>query len=247
MPSDCPICLARILGSDQMTRHQATDVCKRVGTIRNELAAEIERVSIEARVQIEELKTRNHDLEIENKALLERTERAEAIVKQAVLRPTTTTNVNKSRNYLLQCLAPDPIKISTLKTEMPKFATMEAIMAGEHRFNKIIATALLESNEGKFKVICTDQARKQFTYKDEKSGELISDPHLERLSDHMRKSVNYGALFDEISEKLKEDGIPEKDNAEQTHKILLRAKFRAPFVRHVAKRMYRRAIITFDD
>jgi hypothetical protein len=235
MSLECRFCGAHVSQLNNLPRHQSSEACRKVQSLRDEY---------EKRIQ--ELEAENLNLQAELKASHEKSSEYRSIVEKIALRPTTT-NINKSRNYLLQCLAPDPIKISTLKTEMPKFATMEAIMAGEHRFNKIITTALLESNEGKFKVICTDQARKQFTYKDEKSGELISDPHLERLSDHMRKSVNYGALFNEISEKLKEDGIPEKDNAEQTHKILLRAKFRAPFVRHVAKRMYRRAIITFDD
>ena len=120
-------------------------------------------------------------------------------------------------------------------------------MRGPRRFNKMISTAILEDDEGKTKVLCTDQARKQFTYKDEKSGELVSDPSLERLRERMRTGVNYGTLYEEVLEELNRCEGDRTDNPEQAFKILCRAKFEAPFVNHVAKRAYKRAIINFED
>jgi hypothetical protein len=76
----------------------------------------------------------------------------------------------------------------------------------------MITTAILEDDEGKTKVVCIDQARKQFTYKDESSGDLVSDPSLERLRELMRKGVNYGPLYEEVLEELNADGGGERES-----------------------------------
>ena len=226
-----------------MARHRSTDLCKARHENR-ELKGEIELLN----AQVAVLEAVNRDLRSENQTMRERAERAEAIVEKAALRPTTssTTHVNKSNNYL-QYLSSEPINFSTLETEIPKLVTAESLMRGPRRFNKMITTAILEDDEGKTKVVCTDQARKQFAYKDEKSGDLISDPSLERLRARMRVGVDYPTLYDELVEELNAEGGKESDNQEQAFKILCRAKFEAPFVNHVAKRAYKGSIIRFED
>ena len=54
-------------------------------------------------------------------------------------------------------------------------------------FHNHIVDNILKDKDGKDKVLCTDINRKNFTYKDEKSGELISDPELERLREQLKK------------------------------------------------------------
>ena len=168
------------------------------------------------------------------------------MVHKAALRPVTTVNQQNRNNYL-QYLSSEPISFSTLQAQMPELVTAEALMRGERRFHNMIATAILEDDEGKPKLVCTDQARKQFTYKDEKSGELVSDPSLERLRKGMRTGVNYGALYDDVLEELDSCEGDKTGNPAQAHHILRRAKFEAPFVRHVAKRAYKGVIIRFED
>jgi hypothetical protein len=202
----------------------------------------------------EPLRSKLQELEAETVQLREQLAEARGeakgmsrIVEKAALKPTTTnTHVNRRRNYL-QYLSSEPISFSTLQTEMPKFVTTESLMRGQRGFNKMIASAILEDDEGKTKVVCTDQARKQFAYKDEKSGDLVSDPSLERLREQMRGGVNYPTLYDEVLEELDACEGDKTDNPRQAFRILRRAKFEAPFVNHVAKKAYKGAIIHFED
>ena len=235
MPLSCPVCGAHISHSNHLSRHQSSEACRKVQALTEGYKKRIEEVEAEKR-----------DLLSENKGLRERVERAETIVEKAALKSTTIVQ-NRSRNNYLQYLSSEPIKFSTLQTEIPKLVTAESLMKGERGFNNMIATALLEDNEGKMKLLCTDQARKQFTYKDEKSGELVSDPSLERLRAKMRAGVKYGTLYDEVLEELNACGGDTDDNPEQAYLILHRARFRSKFVNHVAKRAYMRAIIRFVD
>jgi hypothetical protein len=226
-----------------MARHQRGEPCRLRSRIR-----ELEEVvgSLQAQVAtFQEIRDENKILKERLEQMASRVEHAEAIVEKAALRPTTNVN-KKNRNHYLQYLSSEPIKFSTLETNIPKLVTAESLLRGPRRFNKMITTAILEDDEGKTKVICTDQARKQFAYKDESSGDLISDPSLERLRERMRVGVDYPTLYDEVLEELNADGGEEGENQEQAFKILCRAKFEAPFVNHVAKRAYAGSIIRFE-
>jgi hypothetical protein len=175
-----------------LLRHQGSEACRKVQAIYD---AKEER--------IRELQVENQNLMSELKASREKCEEYRSIVEKAALRSTVTTNnTNQSRNNYLQYLSSEPINFSTLQTEMPKFVTAESVMRGPRHFKKMIAHAILEDDAGKTKVVCTDQARKQFTYKDEKSGELVSDPSLERLRERMRTGIDYGTLYVEVLENL---------------------------------------------
>jgi hypothetical protein len=240
----CSLCGTLIVQSTNLARHQQTEPCRLRHQLRlkeAEISALREELSI-LKPLFETIKSENDQL----KGELRGKEDLRKIVEKAALRPTTTTNhVNRS-NYL-QYLSSEPINFSTLQTEIPKLVTAESLLRGPRRFNKMITTAILEDDEGKTKIVCTDQARKQFAYKDENSGDLISDPSLERLRERMRVGVDYPTLYDEILEELNADGGKESENQEQAFKILCRAKFEAPFVNHVAKRAYKCSIIRFED
>jgi hypothetical protein len=60
-------------------------------------------------------------------------------------------------------------------------------------FNDHITKNMLRDENGKDKVLCTDINRKNFTYKDEKSGKLISDAiaktrQIKFLVQHLQRS-----------------------------------------------------------
>ena len=237
----CDLCGSRVSSIDHMARHQRTQGCQNVAAF------------VAEKILLLEAELSSRDVTI--KELEDRLIRAEgscedfkSIVEKAALRPTTATtnHLNQSRNYL-QYLSSEPISFSTLEARMPSLVTAEALMRGPRRFNKMLTTAILEDSEGRTKVLCTDQARKQFTYKDEKSGELISDPSLERLRERMRAGIDYGTLYVEVLEELDSCDGDKTGNPAQAHRILHRARFEAPFVNHVARRTYKGAIIHFPD
>jgi hypothetical protein len=240
----CDKCGSIIARSKDMDRHQRTEPCQLRHQARIQAA---ENATLREQLATISAEHQAFKSEIDQiKGELRGKDDLRKIVEKAALRPTTSTNVNKSRNYL-QYISPEPIKSSTFRDTLPAIVTAEAVMSGKHRFNKIITTALFEDLTGRSKIVCTDQARKQFSYMDEKSGELISDPSLERLQDLMRKGINYGTLYDEVVEELDFRHGKNDNHTEQAHNILIRAKFGVPFVNHVAKRTYKGAIIQFEN
>ena len=238
MPN-CDLCGSIVPYASNMARHRQTVACQ-LAHVRSKLDAS-EKANEQLREEMIQLREELAGAKTEAKSM-------GRIVEKAALRPTTTNTVNnRSRDNYLQYLSSEPINFSTLRTEMPKLVTAESVMRGPRRFNTMIATAILEDSEGRSKLVCTDQARKQFTYKDEKSGELVSDPSLERLREKMRVGIHYGTLFDEVLEELNACGGERIGNAEQAHLILRRARFPDKFVTHMAKRTYKGAIVRFED
>lgn len=71
-------------------------------------------------------------------------------------------------------------------------------MYDDDEFNEHIVDNILKDKNGKDKVLCTDINRKNFTYKDEKSGNLISDPELENLRDKIKKGINIKKISNRI-------------------------------------------------
>ncbi len=172
-----------------------------------------------------------------NEILRERAERAEALVREVALKPTVTNNRNRTTHNTLNLISPEPIEWDRLQAEMPKLVTVEALMNNDRKFNGMITDAILKDDEGQSKIICTDQARKQFQYKGE-DNEVISDPCLDRLRERMRAGVNYKQLYRELLDHLDSYGGDRSGNAAQASKILARAKFDQGFVNYVAKQTY---------
>jgi hypothetical protein len=115
-------------------------------------------------------------------------------------------------------------------------------MYDDSDFHDHIVDNLLKDKSGKDKVLCTDINRKNFTYKDENSGELISDPELERLRQQLKKGTNIRQIRKDLLEKLvteyEENGCTGIDPYKQFSEIINKLNFGTPFVDHVAKKTY---------
>ena len=124
-------------------------------------------------------------------------------------------------------------------------------MYNDDDFHDHIVDNILKDKNGKDKVLCTDINRKNFTYKDEKSGELISDPELERLRDQLKKGTDIKQIRKDLLEKLvteyEENGSIGIDPYKQFSEIIQKLNFGSPFVDHVAKKTYVKTKNSGDD
>jgi hypothetical protein len=115
-------------------------------------------------------------------------------------------------------------------------------MYNDSDFHDHIVDNILKDKSGKDKVLCTDINRKNFTYKDEKSGELISDPELERLREKLKKGTDIRQIRRDLLEKLvneyEENGSIGMDPYKQFSDIIQKLNFGSPFIEHVAKKTY---------
>ena len=75
-------------------------------------------------------------------------------------------------------------------------------MYDDEDFHNHIVDNILKDKNGKDKLLCTDINRKNFTYKDENSGELISDPELEKLREQLKKGTDIKLIRRNLLEKL---------------------------------------------
>jgi hypothetical protein len=115
-------------------------------------------------------------------------------------------------------------------------------MYDDQDFHDHIVDNILKDKNGKDKVLCTDINRKNFTYKDEKSGKLISDPELERLREQLKKGTDIRQIRKDLLEKLvneyEENGSIGIDPYKQFSDIIQKINFGTPFVDHMAKKTY---------
>ena len=121
-------------------------------------------------------------------------------------------------------------------------------MYDDEDFHNHIVDNILKDKDGKDKLLCTDINRKNFTYKDEKSGELISDPELERLREQLKKGSDIRKIRKDLLDKLVkeyEGQLLSSDNAsiaidpyKRFLDIIQKLNFGSPFVDHVAKKTY---------
>ncbi len=239
----CPACQTAHL-SNHFSRHLRSDlhltVERRVKEVEQKYA-DMEAVNAGYEKKI-------HELQIELKVMVERAERSEVIVEKAALKATTVHNVKQTKTTNnLAYISTEPINFKTFPKELPKLVTIEALLSNDRTFNGMISDALLQDGKGQNKVLCTDMARKQFQYKDELSGELVSDPYLERLRDRLKAGVNYRQIYTELLEHLDSMGGDISDNPSQAAMIMKRAKFEGTFINHMAKKTYKGATIKFED
>jgi hypothetical protein len=115
-------------------------------------------------------------------------------------------------------------------------------MYDDEDFHNHIVDNIFKDKNGKDKLLCTDINRKNFTYKDEKSGELISDPELERLREQLKKGTDIKLIRRNLLEKLvneyEENGSIGIDPYKQFSDIIQKLNFGTPFVDHMAKKTY---------
>jgi hypothetical protein len=100
----------------------------------------------------------------------------------------------------------------------------------------------LKDENGKDKVLCTDINRKNFSYKDEKSGELICDPELERLRIQLKKGADVKHLkrdlLNILVKEYEDNGSIGEDPYKKFSEIIQKLNFGTPFIDHVAKKTY---------
>ena len=173
------------------------------------------------------------------KILEKSSEEYRKIVEKAA---TKTTVKNYQHNNYLNYISSEPINFSNLKNELKNIVTAKSIMYDDNEFHEHIVDNILKDKSGKDKVLCTDINRKNFTYKDEKSGELISDPELERLRDELKKGTNIRQIRKDLLDKLvteyEENGCIGIDPYKQFSEIIQKVNFGSPFVDHIAKKTY---------
>ena len=155
------------------------------------------------------------------------------------MKSTKTVKNNYTHNNYLNYISSEPLKFSEIQNKIKDVVTTKTMMWDDADFNNHIVNNILKDDNGKDKVLCTDINRKNFSYKDESSGELISDPELERLRDQLRKGADVKSLKRDLLEKLikKYDGTS-TDPYKKFYDMLQKLDFGTPFVDHVAKKTY---------
>ena len=175
----------------------------------------------------------------EIKKLEEKSEEYRKIVEKAA---TKTTYKNYTHNNYLNLISQEPIKFSELSKQLKEFVNCNSLMYDDTEFHNHIVDNILRDENGKDKVLCTDINRKNFSYKDENSGELICDPELEKLRNHLRKGTDIKdiklikkELLNILIEQYESTNI---DPYVKFYEILKKLEFGAPFIDHVAKKTY---------
>ena len=155
---------------------------------------------------------------------------------------SSNTVKNYTHNNYLNYISTEPIKFNELKSQVKQIVNCETIMYNDEEFHEHIVDNILRDKSGKDKVLCTDINRKNFTYKDEKSGELISDPELEILRDQLKKGTNIRQIRKDLLDKLvteyEDNGSIGIDPYKRFSDIIQKLNFGSPFVDHVAKKTY---------
>ena len=195
------------------------------------------------------LKEENITLKTEIKALEKASEGYRKIVEKAATKSTNTINKNYQHNNYLNYISSEPIKFSNLKNQLKEIVTTQSIMYDDEDFHNHIVDNIFKDKDGKDKLLCTDINRKNFTYKDEKSGELISDPELERLREQLKKGTDVKIIRRDLLEKLvndyEENGSIGMDPYKQFSDIIQKLNFGTPFIDHVAKKTYVKSSSSF--
>jgi hypothetical protein len=243
---DCEFCYLTVSKSNY-SKHKKTDLCKNINTI---IKNNIEENKIKLNEYInknEKLKEENIllnnkilTLEIKLKDALDKSEEYRKIVEKSATK--TTVKNNYTHNNYLNYISSEPLKISEISKQVKQIVNCDTMMLDDTDFHNHIVDNILRDEYGKDKVLCTDINRKNFSYKDEKSGELVSDPELERLREQLKKGADIKYLKRDLLNKLIKEyednnsiGI---DPYKKFYDILQKIDFGTPFVDHVAKKTY---------
>ena len=252
----CEYCDHSYTTKNHLIRHQNTDKCKYIKGLLDKRDKINEEKNNIIKKENEKLKFENEKLKIENiklkednkenetkiKLLQDKYEDLRKIVEKAAVKSTTTVKKTYNHNNYLNYISSEPLKFNDVKTQLKQLVNCDTVMYDEEEFHDHIVDNILKDKSGKDKVLCTDINRKNFTYKDEKSGELISDPELERLRTQLKKGTDIKKLRHELLEKLvteyEQNGSIGIDPYKQFYDIIQKLNFGSPFVDHVAKKTY---------
>ena len=207
----CDICETQITHYQNILKHKRTEKCQYIKELldkRDKLNEEknniIKKENEKIKLEIENLKLENIKLKDDNKEnetkikiLQDKNEDLRKIVEKAAIKSTTTVKKTYNHNNYLNYISSEPIKFNDIPKQLKNAVTQKSIMFDENEFHDHIVDNLLKDKDGKDKILCTDINRKNFSYKDEISGELISDPELERLREQIKKATE-GELHNEI-------------------------------------------------
>lgn len=249
MSVTCEICNIRVSNKYNLAKHKLTESCQK---IKREIEYNNNIIILNNKIkelesEIEQLKINNiekdkiiFNLKEQSQILKDKSEEYRKIVEKAATKSTKTINNNNKNTYnYLNYISQEPIKFSEIQQKINKLVTTKTIMFDNYDFNEHITKNMLKDENGKDKVLCTDINRKNFTYKDEKSGQLISDPELERLREQLIKSSNNKSikkdLLDKLIQKYEGSGI---DPYTKFYEYLQNIQFGTPFIEHVAKKTY---------
>ena len=242
METICDICECKIKHKKDLTKHKQSETCKKIEYL---LTKQIQPY----KEKIQEYITLNNNLQkqleeknIQIKIIQEKSEEYRKIVEKSALKSTNTVKNNYSHNNYLNYISQEPINFSNLKNELNNVVTSKTIMYDDEYFHDHIVNQILKDKNGKDKVLCTDINRKNFSYKDENTGQLISDPELDNLRTKLRNGVKLKQLRSELLEKLtkefEDNGNVGKDPYVKFYEMIQKLNFGVPFVDHVAKKTY---------
>ena len=255
MTTICEYCESSIVKSN-LSKHQKSEICNKIKLLlinkKNKYELQLKILEDNNKILEEKIKLltqENNDFKTEIKALEKASEGYRKIVEKAATKSTNTTVKNNyHHNNYLNYISSEPINFSNLKKQLKDVITTKSIMYDDEEFHNHIVDNILKDKDGKDKLLCTDINRKNFTYKDEKSGELISDPELERLREQLKKGTDIKLLRRNLLEKLvneyegrllsSENGSVGIDPYKRFSEIIQKLNFGSPFIDHVAKKTY---------
>ena len=252
----CNFCESEIIKYN-LIKHQKSETCTKIKLLLNKQKNKYELLLNEKEDKIKILENKNNELSCniinlteinsnlknEIKILEKTSNNFRKIVEKAATKSTKTINKNNyNHNNYLNYISNEPLKISEMSKQLKQIVNCETVMYDDEDFHNHIVDNILKDKNGKDKVLCTDINRKNFTYKDEKSGELISDPELERLREQLKKGANIKQIRKDLLEKLvteyEDNGCIGTDPYKQFSEIIQKLNFGTPFVDHVAKKTY---------
>ena len=246
MSNICDICETKLSHIKNLPTHQKSEKCQNIKILLEKklrkLVEENNLIQKEKQEQdeiIKTLKKQNEDKDIIIKTLQEKSEEYRKIVEKCASKATNVVNKNTYNNHL-NYISSEPINFKDLKQNLSKIITVNSMLCDEDIFNNKIIDNILKDENGKDKVICTDINRKNFSYKDETSGELISDPELEKLREKLRSGVDIKIVRNELLYNLidKYRDRTDIDPYEKLCYFLEKLEFGDPFVVQVAKKTY---------
>ena len=245
----CEYCDHPYTTKNHLTRHQNTDKCKYIKGLldkrdkyneekNNQIQKENEKLKIENLKLNEEKNKKDYEI----KLLQDKYEDLRKIVEKATVKSTTTVKKTYNHNNYLNYISTEPLKISEMSKQLKNIVNCDTVMYDDEDFHDHIVDNILRDKSGKDKVLCTDINRKNFTYKDENSGELISDPELEQLREKLKKGTDVRQIRKDLLDKLvteyEENGSVGIDPYKRFSDIIQKLNFGSPFVDHVAKKTY---------
>ena len=249
MTYTCEICESIISSSKNILKHQNTEKCQYIKELldkrdklneekNNQIQKENEKLKIENLKLNEEKNKKDYEI----KLLQDKYEDLRKIVEKAAVKSTTTVKKTYNHNNYLNYISTEPLKISEMSKQLKNIVNCDTVMYDEEDFHDHIVDNILRDKSGKDKVLCTDINRKNFTYKDENSGELISDPELEQLREQLKKGTDVRQIRKDLLDKLvteyEENGNVGTDPYKRFSDIIQKLNFGTPFVDHVAKKTY---------